>query len=292
MKTEARNKKTMNLEAMSTKTFLMVMNEEDHLVAPKVKEALESITVLVDQVIETLRAGGRLIYLGAGTSGRMGILDAVECVPTFNISKETLHGIMAGGMHALVEAVEGAEDSEEGGKADLMKLSLTSLDMVIGITASGRTPYVIGGINYANQIGAQTAAISCNSDSLISKKVQIAVEVELGPEVITGSTRLKAGTAQKMILNMISTASMVALGKTYGNLMVDVLPTNLKLEDRAKRIIVEATGVDYETAEVYYNASAKRPKVAIVMVLCSCSKVEAEERLRSGFVSKAIEGSV
>jgi len=289
MSTEGRNQKTMDLDHMSTFEFLKIMNQEDQLVPLRISEVLEDIEEMVNVLVETFKQGGRLIYIGAGTSGRLGVLDAVECVPTFSTPPEMVQGLIAGGEKAFVRAVEGAEDSKELAESDLEEINLSAYDMVIGIAASGRTPYVIGGLDYANEIGARTGAISCNKNSQISKHADTYVEVDLGPEVLTGSTRLKAGSAQKMILNMISTASMIAIGKTYGNLMVDVMPTNEKLVDRAKRIIVEATGASYDLAEKYYELSMGRPKVAIVMIIRNCSLQEALDKLESGFVSKAIE---
>jgi len=289
MSTEGRNSKTMNLDKMSISEFLRVMNEEDKLVPQAISEVLDDIEDIIQAVVLTFNQGGRLIYFGAGTSGRLAVLDAVECVPTFSTSPEMVTALIAGGEKAFIRSVEGAEDSEELAEKDLENIELSAFDMVIGIAASGRTPYVIGGLNYANEVGAKTAAISCNKHSKISKLVDWFVEVDLGPEVLTGSTRLKAGSAQKMILNMISTASMISIGKTYGNLMVDVKPSNEKLVDRAKRIIVEATGVAYEIAEKYYDLSLGRPKLAIVMIIRNCSLEEAERKLESGFVSKAIE---
>jgi len=289
MSTERRNSKTMNLDKMSVSEFLEVMNEEDKLVPKAISEVLDDIEDIIQAVVLTFNQGGRLIYFGAGTSGRLAVLDAVECVPTFSTPPEMVTALIAGGDKAFTRAVEGAEDSEELAEKDLENIELSAFDMVIGIAASGRTPYVIGGLNYANEVGAKTAAISCNKHSKISKLADWFVEVDLGPEVLTGSTRLKAGSAQKMILNMISTASMISIGKTYGNLMVDVKPSNEKLVDRAKRIIVEATGVAHEVAEKYYDLSLGRPKVAIVMITKNCSLEEAERKLESGFVSKAIE---
>ena len=289
MSTEGRNSKTMNLDKMSISEFLKVMNEEDKLVPQAISEVLDDIEDIIQAVVLTFNQGGRLIYFGAGTSGRLAVLDAVECVPTFSTPPEMVTALIAGGDKAFTRAVEGAEDSEELAEKDLENIELSAFDMVIGIAASGRTPYVIGGLNYANEVGAKTAAISCNKHSKISKLADWFVEVDLGPEVLTGSTRLKAGSAQKMILNMISTASMISIGKTYGNLMVDVKPSNEKLVDRAKRIIVEATGVAHEVAEKYYDLSLGRPKVAIVMIIKNCSLDEAERKLESGFVSKAIE---
>lgn len=289
MTTEERNIKTMDLDKLSTMGFLKIMNEEDHLVPQAIKGVLEDIHTMVQSLVSVFKKGGRLIYMGAGTSGRIGILDAVECVPTFGIPPEMVQGLMAGGASAFLKAVEGAEDSKELARKDLQGIDLCSKDMVIGIAASGKTPYVIGGLEYAKEVGAETGAISCNKEAELSKYARTSIEVDLGPEVLTGSTRLKAGSAQKMILNMISTAAMIAIGKTYSNLMVDVMPTNKKLVDRAKRIIVEATGVTYDLAEQYYEWSRGNPKVAIVMIIRACSQEEAMERLKTGFVSEAIE---
>lgn len=288
--TECRNQKTMILDEMSTSEFLHVMNEEDLQVPKAIKLVIPQIEKTVEMVVESFRQGGRLIYIGAGTSGRLGILDAVECVPTFGTSKEMVQGLIAGGDSAIKMSVEGAEDSKDLAVKDLKDLNLNVKDTLIGIAASGRTPYVIGGLEYARSIGVKCASISCNRESLIGKVSDIAIDVSVGPEVITGSTRLKAGSAQKMILNMISTASMVAIGKTYGNLMVDVQMTNIKLVERGKQIVMEATGVDYEQAEKVLEESKNSPKVAIIMILIDCSREEAVERLNrsNGFVKKAL----
>lgn len=289
LSTEKRNNKTTMLDDMSIREFLKIMNEEDQSVPKVISRLLGDIEDVVSWVVEAFNKGGRLIYIGAGTSGRIGVIDAVECVPTFGVPFEQVRGLIAGGDSAFVKAVEGAEDSEALGKEDLENLELNASDIVIGLAASGRTPYVIGGLKYANEMGVRTVAISCNKSSLISSYAKKFIEVEVGPEVITGSTRLKAGTAQKLVLNMISTASMVAIGKTYGNLMVDVMPTNEKLVDRAKRIIMEATECDYNTAEKYYELSGGKPKTAIVMLLTGRSKEDVVEALKQGFVKKAIE---
>ncbi len=224
--------------------------------------------------------------MGAGTSGRLGVLDAAECVPTFGVEPEMVIGLIAGGEAAMTVAVEGAEDSLELGKEDLVNLGLTENDMVIGIAASGRTPYVIGGLDYARTIGATTATISCNKNAEISQHADYPIEVDAGPEFLTGSTRLKSGTAQKLILNMISTISMIGIGKVFNNLMVDVKPTNEKLIERSKRIIMQATEVDYQTAEKYFNEADKNVKLAIVMILTNSDKATAEEKLveANGFV--------
>jgi N-acetylmuramic acid 6-phosphate etherase len=237
-------------------------------------------------VVKAFKNGGRLIYVGAGTSGRLGILDASECPPTFGVEPTLVQGLIAGGEKAILKAIEGAEDDEESGQLDLKAISINEKDVVVGIAASGRTPYVIGALKYANEVGATTASISNNKHSVIGKIAQIAIEVETGPEVLTGSTRLKAGTAQKLVLNMISTASMIGIGKVYENLMVDVQPTNKKLVERSKRIIMEATGVDYNTAQTYFLRANQEVKPAIVMILLNCSYEEALDKLEksNGFI--------
>ena len=239
MTTEQRNEKTMHLDELSTEDFVALMNQEDQTVAQAIAKENTSIARVIDTVIEGFKQGGRLIYMGAGTSGRLGVLDAAECVPTFSVTRDDVIGLIAGGAKAMTEAVEGAEDSKTLGKQDLKHLKLNETDTVIGLAASGRTPYVIGGLEYANTIGANTAAIACNKNTAIGAVADIAIEIEVGPEILTGSTRLKSGTAQKLVLNMISTGAMVGIGKVYENLMVDVQPTNEKLRRRALNIISE-----------------------------------------------------
>ena len=288
--TEKRNKQTMQLDQMSVKKILETMNNEDHSVPTAIANELTHIEKVVESVIQSLKIGGRLIYVGAGTSGRLGILDAVECVPTFNVSPETVQGFIAGGMNALSNAVEGAEDSLDIGEQDMRSAAISDKDIVIGIAASGRTPYVIGALDYANKQGARTTAISCNKNAEISKHADMAIEVDTGPEVLTGSTRLKAGTAQKIVLNMISTTAMIGVGKVYQNLMVDVQATNEKLVERAKSIIMEATQIDYETAGKYYVKANSHVKTAIVMILLQCSYDEAVDKLATsgGFIRESI----
>ncbi|MDD1368774.1 N-acetylmuramic acid 6-phosphate etherase [Bacillus sp. MHSD_36] len=290
LSTEHRNEKTMNLDEMSIKEVLQSMNEEDRTVALAVENEIEEIEKVVQIVIKSFEEEGRLIYIGAGTSGRLGILDAVECPPTFGTDDKMVQGFIAGGLKAFTKAVEGAEDREELAEEDLKSIGLNEKDTVIGIAASGRTPYVIGGLKYANSVGASTASISCNKNAEISKYAKLNVEVETGAEILTGSTRLKAGTAQKLVLNMISTASMIGVGKVYKNLMVDVQSTNEKLVERSKRIIVEATGVSYEVAGEYYEKAERNVKAAIVMVLLRCEYGEALKKLKEakGFVKKAL----
>lgn len=288
--TERRNQRTMELDDMTIEEILTVMNEEDQSVAGVIRQEIPIIKQVVAQVIQSFQAGGRLIYIGAGTSGRLGVLDAAECVPTFGVSPKMVVGLIAGGERALIKAVEGAEDSKTLAVEDLRALKVNANDTVIGIAASGRTPYVIGGLDYAREIGAATAALSCNKEAIISQHADLRIEVETGPEVLTGSTRLKAGTAQKLVLNMISTAAMIGVGKVYQNLMVDVQSTNEKLEVRAKRMIVEATGVDLETAARYFTSANGHVKTAIVMILADVSYPEAVERLQRahGFVRDAL----
>ncbi|PGM59283.1 N-acetylmuramic acid 6-phosphate etherase [Bacillus sp. AFS053548] len=289
--TETRNEKTMNLDEMSIEEFLTVMNEEDAKVAAAVRNEIPNISKAVEKIVTAFKSGGRLIYIGAGTSGRIGLLDAVECPPTFGTSPEEVVGLIAGGEKAFIKAVEGAEDSEELAIEDLKEIKLSKNDIVVGIAASGRTPYVIGGLKYAKEIGASTVAVSCNKGSKIGQEAEIAIEVVNGPEVLTGSTRLKAGTSQKLVCNMLSTASMVGIGKVYGNLMVDVQSTNEKLVERSKRIVMEATSCTYEIAEEYLTKSDQSPKVAIVMILTGFSYEQAIEQLKKseGFVRKAIQ---
>ena len=288
--TEKRNPKTQNLDQMSTGEFLTIMNEEDGKVAAAIKETLPDVEKAVKIIIKNLKNGGRIIYMGAGTSGRLGVLDAVECSPTFGTTDE-VQGFIAGGEKAFVKAVEGAEDSKELAAEELKKLNVGKYDTIVGIAASGRTPYVIGGLEYARKSGADTVAVSCNKNAEISKYADVAIEVDCGPEVLTGSTRLKAGSAQKMILNMISTASMVGVGKVYGNLMVDVRATNEKLVERAKRIVMEATGASYEEAEKTLVLAKWHVKTAIVMILTGCEYEEAAQRLEKadGFVREAVK---
>lgn len=288
--TEARNEQTMNLDTMSIVEILQAMNQEDRKVPEAIGKKLPQIAAVTEQIVKAFNQGGRLIYTGAGTSGRLGILDAAECVPTFGTPPEMVQGLIAGGMSAMTVAVEGAEDSLEFGQQDLKNIDLTDKDIVIGIAASGRTPYVIGALNYAKEVGATTAALSCNEGAEISKHADYAIEVNVGAEVLTGSTRLKAGTAQKLVLNMLSTVSMISIGKVYKNLMVDVKPTNIKLVERAKQIIIQATECSYEEAERAFIASEENVKVAIIMVLTGSTKEEAASRLVSGngFVRKAI----
>ncbi|KRO15534.1 N-acetylmuramic acid 6-phosphate etherase [Lacticaseibacillus saniviri] len=265
--TEARNPETTDLDLMTPLQMVTVMNQQDQGVAKAVEKVLPQIAASVEVITKALKENGRLFYIGAGTSGRLGVLDAAECVPTFGTDPETVQGLIAGGASAMTVAVEGAEDDLQLAKTDLSARHLTQQDVVVGIAASGRTPYVIGGLDYARTLGTPTIALACNADSVIGKHADIAIDVVTGPEVLSGSTRLKAGTAQKMVLNMLSTASMVGIGKTYGNLMVDVKPTNEKLVERAKNIIMTIAEVDRETATRAFEATNGSVKLAIVMLL-------------------------
>lgn len=290
LKTESRNPRTQDLDLMSVGELLSVMNEEDKAVIEAVKRVLPQVEKTVEAVIDALNCGGRLIYAGAGTSGRLGILDAVECLPTFSTTYEVT-GIIAGGEKAFVRAQEGAEDSMEEGRNDLKQLQVDERDVVVALSASGRTPYCIGALEYARQAGACCVGLSCNSPAELSEYSDIAIEVETGPEILTGSTRLKAGTAEKMILNMISTASMVGIGKVYGNLMVDMKATNLKLEERAKRIVSMACGCTEEDAQAALSQADGGIKAAIVMIQAKTTAEDAKKRLEThrGFVRKCLD---
>ena len=276
---ETRNPQTMDLDCLSTLAMVERFNQQDALVAGAVEKTLPEVAQAVDAASESLKAGGRLIYMGAGTSGRLGVLDASECPPTFGVPHGLVIGLIAGGPGALLKAVEGAEDNQQLGEDDLKALNLTANDMVVGLAASGRTPYVIGGLRYARNLGCRTAAISCNPGSAIAQEAEIAISPVVGPEALTGSTRLKSGTAQKLVLNMISTGAMVKLGKVYQNLMVDMKATNIKLVDRACRIVVEATGAAREEAEQALKQTDYEVKPAILMILTGVDAQTAQARL-------------
>ncbi|MEU2305685.1 N-acetylmuramic acid 6-phosphate etherase [Streptomyces misionensis] len=277
--TETRNERTAELDRTPVSELLSVMNAEDQTVALAVRDALPEIGSAVEAITESLRRGGRLIYLGAGTSGRIGLLDAVECPPTFGTSPDQVVGLLSGGPGAFVVAVEGAEDQPARAIADLDETGVNDRDTVVGLAASGRTPYVVGGLRHAAAKGAVTVSVACNRDAVVSRYADIPIEVPTGPEILTGSTRLKAGTAEKMVCNMLSTASMVRLGKVYGNLMVDVRASNDKLVDRARRMVVEATGADSRTAAEALRAAGGHAKTAVVMLLAHCTAEEAVRRL-------------
>jgi N-acetylmuramic acid 6-phosphate etherase len=271
LETEERNPNTHNLDSLSTLEIVSVIQREDEKVALAVREAMPDIALAVDEIVSALRGGGRLFYIGAGTSGRLGVLDAAECPPTFNTAPELVQALIAGGPGAIFQAVEGAEDNPALAEVDLKDRNLSLKDVVVGLAASGRTPYVAGGLKYANGLGAATIAVVCVSDSEVARIARVAISVPVGPEVIAGSTRMKAGTAQKMVLNMLSTASMVKLGKTYGNLMVDVRASNAKLVARVHRIVREATGASEKEATDALNQAGGSAKIAIVMLLAGIS---------------------
>lgn len=276
--TEQRNERSLYLDRLSTLEIVQIMNGEDRKVADAVRQAIPNIVPAIDAIVQVMQNGGRLFYVGAGTSGRLGILDASECPPTFGAPPDLVQGIIAGGEKALLHAVENAEDDAEQGAADI-RGKVTGRDAVVGISANGGTPYVIGAIREAGRIGALTVGISCNADAELSRMVRHAVEVPVGPEVVTGSTRLKAGTAQKMVLNMMSTVTMIKLGKVYGNLMVNVQATNRKLRDRVIRIICDAAEVDPDTARFFCAEANGDARVAILMIKFGISCEQAEEVL-------------
>ena len=290
MTTESRNPNTMHLDAMSALEIVTVMNREDEKVPLAIRECLPQIAQCAQWCGEALRAGGRIIYMGAGTSGRLGVLDAVECPPTFGVPYGTVIGLVAGGAAAFDKPEEDAEDKPEIGVRHLQDTGLTQKDILIGIAASGRTPYVLGGLEYARELGCRTAAIVCNANSPMAAAAELAIEVFPGPECVSGSTRLKAGTCQKLILNMISTAAMVSCGKVYQNLMVDMDPCNEKLVVRARKIVMEATGCEEAAAGEALAQAGGHAKTAITMILAGCSAREAKARLdrAGGFVREAI----
>lgn len=286
---EARNPDTVEIDLMSTREILASMNREDRKAPEAVEKVLPEIAQAVDKIVDAFRHGGRLIYMGAGTSGRLGVLDASECPPTFGVPPEMVVGLIAGGDHALRHPVEGAEDSSDEGRKDLERVTLEARDVVVGIAVSGRTPYVIGGLDYAKSVGATTVALSCNPDSTIARQADIAISPVVGPEAVTGSTRLKSGTAQKLVLNMLTTASMIRIGKTYQNLMVDLSVSNKKLEARAIRIIVEVAGCTTEEAERILATAGNNVKLAILMALTGMDRPTAETALEKseGFLRRA-----
>ena len=279
--TETRNPNTMDLDQMTPLELVSVMNQEDLNVVAGVKKVLPQVAQAIEWAVSSLEAGGRIVYFGAGTSGRLGVLDAVECPPTFGVSPDVVVGLIAGGEKAFVRAVEGAEDSLELCEEEFKKIGLNKNDIAIGIAASGRTPYVIGGLRYARSLGCKTVAIACNKGSEVGKEAELAIEPSCGPEVLTGSTRLKSGTAQKMILNMISTGSMVGVGKAYQNLMVDVQQTNKKLVVRAQNITMAATGCTREEAAQALEQAEGNAKLAIVMLLTQMPVDEAKAKLEA-----------
>lgn len=279
IETEVRNVDTMDIDHVSALEIVEKINREDHKIADAVALAKNQIAEIIENASSRLKEGGRIIYIGAGTSGRLGVLDASECPPTYGVSADLVMGLIAGGEDAMFKAKEGAEDDPDLAVEDLKKITLCSKDTVIGLAASGRTPYVIGGLDYACSIGAYTASVSCVSNAVISGHAQTAVEVITGPEAVTGSTRMKAGTAQKMVCNMISTGCMIRYGKVYENLMVDVQPTNEKLVERAGRIISQAVGCDIDTAHRLFEESERDVKIAIIMGCGHISKDQAVQCL-------------
>ncbi|MGA2976060.1 MAG: N-acetylmuramic acid 6-phosphate etherase [Spirochaetia bacterium] len=288
--TEKRNDQSMDIDTKSTMGIVSIINTEDKKVPLAVEKALPAIAALVDDIVAALEKGGRLIYIGAGTSGRLGVLDASECPPTFGTPPDLVQGLIAGGPEALVRSIEGAEDNRERGIDDLKQIGFSRHDVLVGITASGQAPYVLGAMAWARELGAVVAALSCNRNSKTFAHAKHRIYLDVGPEVVTGSTRMKAGTAQKLVLNMLSTASMIRRGKVFNNLMVDLTPVNRKLVERSKRMIRQATGCSREEAERAFEASGKKPKIAIIMALLKVDRARAEEleRQAGGHISQAV----
>ena len=288
MITETRNPASVEIDQLSTLEMLRVINQEDQQVALAVSQLLPEITRAVDAIAAAFGKGGRLVYIGAGTSGRLGILDASECPPTYGVSAEQVVGLIAGGHKAILQAVENAEDDAELGAQDLKNIQFCANDVLVGIAASGRTPYVLGAMAHARAVGATVCSISCNPGSPLAQAADISMVAVVGPEIVTGSSRMKAGTAQKLILNMLSTGAMIRTGKVYGNLMVDVEATNAKLVERQKRIVMEATDCERAVAERALAQADNHCKTAIVMILAGLTADEARTRLQSsnGFISQ------
>lgn len=288
--TERSNPATAKIDRESTLGIVSLINAEDHLVAPAVKKVLPQIAEAVDLIYGQLSQGGRLVYLGSGTSGRLGVLDAVECPPTYGVSADLVIGMMAGGPSAFVRAKEGAEDNEAAGVEDLKQISFSAKDALVGIAASGRTPYVLGAMAYAEALGAPVIALTCTTNAELSRYAKVTIAPLCGPEAITGSTRMKSGTAQKMVLNMLSTAVMVKLGKVYGNLMVDMKASNLKLMQRAISIVKQATGASDNAAADMLHQCGGSCKIAIVRIKCGISTEEAAAALErsGGHIGKAL----
>lgn len=279
MITEQRNPNSMEIDRASALEIVRIINNEDKLVPLAVEKCLPQIAQAVEKIVAAFQQGGRLVYMGAGTSGRLGMLDASECPPTYGVSPEMVVGLIAGGERALRHPIEGAEDNREQGKVDLQQIHFTSKDVLVGIAASGRTPYVLGGLEYANALGAVTISIASNPNSAMAQIAQIAIETVVGAEVLTGSSRMKSGTAQKLVLNMLTTASMIQMGKCYQNLMVDVQASNEKLRARAIRIVMQATECDKNCAEQYLKMAESNAKLAIVMILTNLDKESAVKML-------------
>ena len=291
IKTEARNAETANIDTISTVEMIRMINHEDKKVAYAVEDEIGHIACAVNLITAQLKIGGRLVYSGCGTSGRLGVLDAVECPPTYSTDPDQVIGLLAGGYNAMFRAVEGAEDDFDQGAEDLKNIHFSGKDVLVGIAASGRTPYVLGAMNYAKQTGAHVIGIACCKNSAVEHAAEIAITPTPGPEVIAGSTRMKSATAQKMVLNMLSTGAMIRLGKVYGNLMVDVKPSNNKLINRCKRIVSEVTGVTEEEASNVLEQCEYHPKIAIVMLLCKVNADRARELLdqNNGKIASVME---
>jgi N-acetylmuramic acid 6-phosphate etherase len=287
---EEQNPDTLDLDLLSSIELIKKLNLQDLLVPQAIEKILAPIALAVDLIVEAIRKGGRLVYMGAGTSGRLGVLDAVECVPTFSVPEGLVIGLLAGGESAMFKAKEGSEDDPQKGQIDLEDIKFSNKDILVGIAASGRTPYVIGGLKYAQQLGAKTIALSCNKNAEIAELVDIALLPEVGPEALAGSTRMKSGTAQKLVLNMLSTATMVKLGKAYQNLMVDVKATNEKLYARGVRMVMQVTGVDEDIAEATLMRADMKVKLAIFMLLADLDAVDGENKLEQadGSLRKAL----
>ena len=277
--TEQRNPNSMHVDSLSALEIVQLMNEEDKQVPLAIEKCLPQIAQAVERIVAVFQQGGRLVYIGAGTSGRLGVLDASECPPTFGVSPEMVKGIIAGGERALRHPIEGAEDSKAQAVVDLQTIQFSSKDVLVGIAASGRTPYVIGALEYAKSLGSVTVSISSNPNSAMAKIVDIAIDTVVGPEVLTGSSRLKSGTAQKLVLNMLTTASMILMGKCYQNLMVDVQASNEKLKTRAIRIVMQATDCDKALAEETLKLADQNAKLAIMMILSGLDRAQAEALL-------------
>jgi N-acetylmuramic acid 6-phosphate etherase len=293
--TEQRNSKSQNIDAENILGILKIINEEDKTVAHAVEKEIPYIEKAVEIIVTALKNGGRLLYFGAGTSGRLGVIDAAECPPTFGTPYDLIQGFIAGGKEAMFRAQEGAEDHEENGAEDIALANVTDKDVVCGIAASRRTPYVVGAVKKAKELGAKTLYVTCNPRSNFDiNEVDVAICPDVGPEVIMGSTRMKSGTAQKLVLNMLTTASMIRLGKVYENMMIDLQMTNNKLLERSKRIVMTVTGVSYEEAEVYLKKANGHVKTALVMILAKVNADIARERLEKcdGFVRQAIDYKV
>jgi len=277
--TEQRNPNSIHVDSLSALEIVRLMNEEDKQVPLAIEKCLPQIAQAVECIVDAFQQGGRLVYIGAGTSGRLGVLDASECPPTFGVSPEMVKGIIAGGERALRHPIEGAEDSKAQAVVDLQTIQFSSKDILVGIAASGRTPYVIGALEYAKSLGSVTVSIASNPNSAMTNIVDIAIDTVVGPEVLTGSSRLKSGTAQKLVLNMLTTASMILMGKCYQNLMVDVQASNEKLKARAIRIVMQATDCDKTLAEETLKQANQNAKLAIMMILSGLDRAQAEALL-------------